>query len=393
MRYFTYIEMAGLYLRTLGLEDQVAVVHRDGQLIDVSVRAAERKIKRSLTLQEAKMILLDQAVYAEYEEPVYKSAAERWLNLLLKYSGIIQPVSPASAFLDLSSHPRPEEIAALLLHELYLQEKLPIRAGIAPSRWLAELSSQGCDPLALKMGVLPIEPVLDPKAWLADKQVSCLIHLPIEIRRRLPQLGIRFVRDIQELPQEALRQHFRKNSTLIRAVSEGRYTEPVHSLWPEGSFNCERILDRCESALELDDAFQKLSAETSARLCEEDVVANGLHVFVSLESNRILQDQRKLKHPIQTASEIQTQVRQLLGKMDIQEPVEHIRLFLTELKRSVRRQTMLAFTLSKDPGLLDSAMNRIQNAFGGQSLILGSQVKYSREQAVLKAWKEAYGWK
>lgn len=393
MYYFACVELVGLYLRTLGLEDKAAVIYSGDRVLEVSDEARWQKVSTRISFKEAKLILQERGVYVEFEEEAFKEAAEKWLTLLLKFSTTIQPISPASAFVDLSAHPQPDDIAAQMLHELYQQERLPIRAGIAPARWLAVLAKRYCEPDALKVGLLPVEPVRCPKEWLAPMRVGVLTPLPIQTRNRLVQLGLQFVREVQRMPDAALSQQFKKQAPLVRAVSEGRLTDCVTADWPKDSLAEELTLERCESSLELEHAILQLSLKAAKKLCDLDKVASRLDLYVQVESEQIFTGFRALKHPLQSTTELRGHLLQILQSFDLQEPVVRLRLFMSELKNSTRRQTSLAFTNERDPSLVESTLSRIKNAYGQASVIQGSQIQHSREQLVLKAWREAYGWK
>lgn len=393
MRYYLFVEQSGLYLRTLGLQDRLAVVHHDGKLLDVSAEAGKRRVTMRRTLQEAKLLLEDKAVYAEYRQEDFREAAEKWLGLLLRYSGTIQPISPSAAFVDLSAHPQAEEVASLLLQDLYKQEQLPIRAGIGPSCWLAELSAVACEPEPLALGVRQIEAIRDARAWLAERPLACLSPLPGEILRRLEQLGVRYVRDLQQMSATALAQQFKKMSPWIRAVAEGRHHVPVRAEWPPQSLSLSLKLASCENALQLDEALRRLATLAAKRVCSNDQVAGGLELYITLESNQVLRTGRPLKHPIQSASAIHTHLRMHLDHLRIEEPVIQVRLLLTDLKKTSRRQIGMPFSEIRDTGALNPVLERIHKAYGGSAVVLGSQVVHSREHLVLKAWREAYGWK
>ena len=79
--------------------------------------------------------------------------------------------------------------------------------------------------------------------------------------------------------------------------------------------------------------------------------------------------------------------------MDIHEPVVQVRLLMLDLKKSPRRQTTMPFGEEKDQRLLGVVLERIQNSYGQRAVIQASQIEHSREQLVLKAWRDAYGWK
>lgn len=393
MRYIGYIELTGMYLRELDLRDTAAVVHRGATLLDVSAGAAACGVSTGFSLAEAKAILRDRAVYVEYCEDDFLAARDVWLGYLLRYTDRIEPASPCSAFVDLSGHPEPLEIAGVMLGEIHDREQLPILCGIASAKWLAKLSAQPCDPVALSVGILPIEPVADPKGWLAPKGVDCLEPLSPGVLKALYRMGLQRIRDVQNLPDAALAQQFKKSAPLIRAVADGRYPDEVAGSWPPASFVSSLHLGGCESLLELDSALGQLAVECAYHLSSIDRVAGGVRLYVMFESHALAEQSRKLKRPTQSRSELLVCLRQMLLGVEMSEPIESLRVHLSDLTRSPRKQTKLEYSGERDRTMLDATLGRIQGAYGSGAVIKGTEIRHSREQRVLKAWKDAYGWK
>lgn len=392
MRCIVFVELRQFYLRVLGLEDQLAVVHRDGRVIDASASAVRKKAAAGQRLSDAKLILGSKAVYVRFEADQYRADSERWLTGLLQYADGLETVTPASAFIDLSGHPRPEETALTMMDRLRQSERLPLIVGIAPCRWLAQLAAEPCDPRALQMGLMPIEPVRDPRCWLAPRSPDCLTPLPPEVRSKLKSLGVRTVGDIQKMPRSVLERQFRRQGLMIAEAAVGRGFEPMRPNWPPGSFSSVLPLDRCEDALQLDGALAHLAKDAAFHLCAQDQVADALRLYVLLESDQVREGVRTLKRPTQSAREILTGLRQIKEEMILEEPVCQVRLLLTGLKTSALRQGAMTFA-RRDVSLLSSALNRLQTAYGENVVMPASQMVRTREQRVLKAWGDIYGWK
>ena len=392
MRYILFVEMAGFYVRTLGLEDQAAVIHDGPRLIDVSARARERKVTLNRTLQEAKLLLQGGGVFVPYHPEEFESASARWYDLLAHYSGTIEPLSPSTALVDLSRHPKPSEVAALLLAALYRLERLSVRAGIASSVWLARCSAAICERVALELGLLPIEPVEDGASWLAQKPIASLTPLPPEVRIRLERLGLRRVKDVQALPYAALQQQFRKLAPFIQAVALGRHFEPVAAAWPPNTLSIDARFERCEDREQLDSALKTLARDAASELSNGDRVAGGMDCYLTLESGAVQSARRLFKHPTQAALALLTHLKQAVDGFEIVEPVVAVRLHLAKLAASQRRQAVIAFDNRRTTDDVETVVGRLQTALGTGAVVKASTITQSREKRVLKAWKEAYGW-
>lgn len=405
MRFIVHAELLGFYLRASGLTDssagapdrQLAAVHGNGRIIDVSSAAEKRGVMRGQELRDAKLILGPNGVCVPWRPDDGKTASEKWLTRLLQYADAVQVLTQASALVDLSRHPRPDDAAATLLRDLSRSERLPIRAGIGPSGWLARLGSERCDPRALHLGILPVEPIRMPAEWLAQLPVERLSPLAPEVSQKLRRLGLRQVRDVQRLPYAALEQQFGRQARVIAETAFGRNFESFRANWPLGSLTRSLSLDGCTDALQLDAALGSLASQSAFQLCSKDLAADALRLYVSREgadgADEVQTAERPLKKPIQTASEIHTALRQLLGEISLDAPILRVKILMWGLKRTTLRQGAMAFDRTRDASMLGSALSRIQNAYGQDAVMRGSQVVVSRERRVLKAWGDVYGWK
>lgn len=68
------------------------------------------------------------------ERDTFREAQARWLDCLVPYLGAIEPLSMHEATLDLSGHPRPEEIVLQVLRSVGEVEPR-IQSSVAGSAW------------------------------------------------------------------------------------------------------------------------------------------------------------------------------------------------------------------------------------------------------------------
>lgn len=386
------IELRGIYLRALGLSDALAVVHHGNLVLDASVRAIERKVFHGMPLKEAKLLLGKDGIYCKYNQDDFQVDAEKWLSRLTKYSDRIQVLTQSSALLDLSLHPEPLEIATCLLYDLRA-EGLPIWAGIASLPYVAKLSSQFCDPEALQLQILPIEPVLEVRPWLSRLNVMQLEDLPLDVRKRLSSIGINRVKDLQEIPYPVLARQFRKSAPLIKQVVDGKHSPPLRPNWPPESYSVHQNLDGCSNSIQLDEALAHLAMQAASRLCAKDQVAQKLALYIVTEDHQMVEKVRALSKPIQAASILLTHLRLMLAECQLSSEVLQVRMGLHHLANAPRRQMLLDSLREADKTGLDSAITRLQSTFGQNSILPASQIQLSREQKVWKAWGDIYGWK
>lgn len=392
MHYIVYVELQGFYVRAIGMQEGLAAVHAKGRIIDSSAEARAHQVTEGLSLNEAKLLLRDRGVFIEYQRSDYTRDAARWLDRLLTYTGAIQPISPAGALVDLSAHPRPSQIAALMLSDLHREEKLPIRAGIAPNAWLAARAAELCSAEAMSLGLLPIEPIANAAEWLKDKPISWLRPLLASDRERLERLGVSFVGEVQELSDRALQQQFGKRAPLVREAAIGRPCNPITSSWPKDSLSDHVSLEKCDSRLKVEDALTMLAMKASLTLRAKDQVAQSISLYLADEDGRAWTAERPFSQATQAAGFISTSLRQLFASLRIDRPLAQARILLSGLSQAPLHQAALGFDEKPQQSSLSAVMQRLNTAQGARSIKPASSIKLTHEQRVMSAWRETHGW-
>ncbi len=221
MHYLLRLRLGSFYVRVLRragvapVPDGLVVV-REGVVLDCDERAAGRGVETGMAVRQARTILQG-GPFREWVPDHYRRAQEVWLDVCCAFSDVIEPEDQHSAFLDLSDHPDPRGTAAEAIAAVARRTGLPVRWGLAPSKWLALLVSEAGDPW---------ESSDDPLRYLWTLPVAALLPVPEEHRRRLRFLGYRKVGDVAAVPLEELRRQFgvRKARASIRRRAAGAPT-------------------------------------------------------------------------------------------------------------------------------------------------------------------------
>lgn len=391
MRSILAIELSGFYIKGFP-DDRPTIIHHGGFVIDACPAARARKVTIGRTVQEAKLILREHGRYVLLEPSGYAKACEQWLNILFRFSGVIEPELPHQAFVDLSDHPRPAEIAAMLLHDLAVSTQLDISCGIAPTKWLARLSASHCHPEALRLGILPAEPIVNASEWLSSRSVRDLTPLSDEIIERLVRLGAPRVRDVQRLSSRVLAQQFKRQAPLVEAVARGAFGKPVQCLWPPKSLFERLTLENGADGEAIKHGLQRLGRVAAARLSSSEQEAMFLVLTVGFESGRHLEFSRTCKQPLRSALHLTTHLNQLFDRIMVDEAVESLRVSLLNLEPAKRRQDSLYHGDGSDVSAAEEVIERLRRCHGPNSLFRASEVTLSYEAKVLKEWKRSIGW-
>jgi hypothetical protein len=400
VQYFLYLRIVGLCaevaLRTQERgEDCPCVVHHEGAVYDTNAIALKRHVTLGMPLKEAKVILQGDGAFLEYKPEQFETARDSLLTPCLMFSDGIQAGLAGEGLVDLSGHPQPLDIASLLLSQIHHDIKFPIIAGIAPSVWLARKAATVCDPRALGLGILPIEPILDPAAWLASQPVSILTPIDTNHRKKLRDLGFDRVSQVQKTPLHRLEQQFPKQGALIMQTALGKLSDPIKPNYPAKMVAEELNLGNTESQIEIDQAFKTISQTLAERLCRADEQAKTVVLTAVFESGERRSQRKNLSKPVIGATSLTIAIGQLFQAIKASEPIESIRVQLLDLSPSNRRQIPLALGMSDD-GAKDhiaTTLNQISAAHGSGAVQVASSLTLSFNKQVLREWKRVTNWR
>jgi hypothetical protein len=398
MHYFLSIRTVGACAQhALGeLSPQTPlIVHTDGTVYDLNPPAAKAQIPLGLPLKEAKVILQNRAQYIEYLPERFQSVAKSLLEPCLNYCNSVQAMQAAEALVDLTPHPDPLDIATRLLHDLAHELQVPIKAGIAPAVWIAKASAQFCDPAALRFGILPIEPILEPAEWLKPQPIQALTPLDRADQIRLQQLGFSIVDHVQKAPLARLEQQFPKRGLLIQQTALGRWADPFRPNYPSQMISAQANLGGCDDLMIIQSALQALAIRLAEKLSRDDSQCAHIRLVVGFEDQTRKQSQRSLIKPLVAASQLNVVLNQLLQMIPLAQPIDLIRAQLLDLKPTKARQTRfdLGVHTPAKPDEVSSTINRIEASLGTGSIQVASKITQPFNALVLKEWKRATQWR
>ena len=371
--------------------ERLRVVHDGERVIDCCKGARGRAVKPGTQLSEAKAILRDDAEYAQFLEENYLAMRNYWLNLCLAYSSQIEPESPASAWIDLSSHPDPYDIACCLVRNLAAQG-LQVYSALSSSKWVSKLAARYCNKAVTKLGIPDLPYIKHLPDFIAPLPTSLASPLDPDHRKRLEFLGYRFLGDMRDAPLSALLKQFGKDALLIKELVHGRYKDKVKPNYPEltleHSTNFESpIQDR----FVLEDAAILVASKLSESLQAQDKEAGKVDLYVQLEDDTVDHIGRSIPKP--TAS-LSYSINYLFSQMLIEQPVVSIRAAVSDLKDTPAVQKSLATSKQKDNQVATrAALSTLHCAFGTSSVVRASEIRKPRRELVLKAWNNATGWR
>ena len=107
--------------------------------------------------------LCPDGVFVAPDFTAYQAHSNRFREVLLSFTPLVEPISLDEAFLDVAGAERlfgpPETIAARIRADVEREVGVTCSVGVAPTKFVAKLASDGCKPDG--MLVVPAEGVLD----------------------------------------------------------------------------------------------------------------------------------------------------------------------------------------------------------------------------------------
>lgn len=378
--YILWVELERFYSKST---PEPVVVVRDGFILDANEAARQRGVRVGVSLRQVRSYLPECKV-ENWARETYEKRSRVWLDACLEYTGVIEPADQHAAWLDLSPHPHPVDIAERLIRQLTKRTHLKVGFGAAPSKWLACLAARHDDcGLALR----------DPSSFLAPLPVGELLPVRPEHRERLLFLGYYRIGDVAKLSLATLQEQFGEDALTIYSASAGLLHQLPKAAYPPDSISDRFVFDGAVDTFEtIDLAYRVLARRVGERLQALNSQCAKLRVGVEREDGRIERIARTFAKPMRCPTTVYTALK-LLIESALTAPIAAIQVGLPELERTRLVQTEFLNALTtREPLKTAAAVHEIRTVFGDSSVKLGSEIELPRRLKVLREWKVATGW-
>jgi DNA polymerase-4 len=206
-------ELCGKPVVVGGRPDQRGVVSA------ASYEARKFGIQSAMPLRTAAK-LCPHAIFLDGHHAKYGEWSDRVASILAKFSPIVEMVSIDEAYLDLAGtqrlHGTPLAAADKLLRTITASTGLPCSAGLASTRLVAKVASDQAKP----RGLLWVAAGQEPR-FLAPLPVRKIPGIGEVTERALRALGIEYVNQLADYPQEKLEKIFGQWGTALYRKSRG----------------------------------------------------------------------------------------------------------------------------------------------------------------------------
>ena len=173
-----------------------------GVVSSASYEARVFGVRSAMPTVRARRLCPD-GVFVAPDFTAYQAHSNRFREVLLSFTPLVEPISLDEAFLDVAGAERlfgpPETIAARIRADVEREVGVTCSVGVAPTKFVAKLASDGCKPDG--MLVVPAEGVLD---YLEPLPVGRLWGVGEKTGDTLGRMGIRTIGDLSRTPQAIL---------------------------------------------------------------------------------------------------------------------------------------------------------------------------------------------
>jgi DNA polymerase-4 len=349
-----------------------------GVVASASYEARAFGVRSAMPMVRARR-LCPEAVVLPSDFEAYHTHSNRFREVLLSTTPLVEPISLDEAFLDVSGATTlfgaPVEIARRIRAEVAAEVGVTCSVGIAPTKFVAKLASDGCKPdglLHVREGTVLgyLDPLPVGRLWGVGEKTGEL----------LGRMGVRTIGDLGRTPVAILERLLGEQtaahlSALAHGIDERTVVpyEPPKSIGHEETF--EQDLDDPEQILR---ELLLLSGRVAHRLREEGYRARTVVLKARLANFTTLTRSRTLADP----TDIGADIYRVVGELERALPGERRRIRLLGVQASglvSAGAEQLALLRSERWGDVERTLDRIEARFGKGAALPASLLDRDRD--------------
>jgi len=318
-----------------------------------------------------------QGVYLKPRMSHYLDVSNLLMKIFRSYTPEVEPLSVDEAFLNMTGTEKLwgtyKESAPIIQKNILEKLKLTCSIGVAPNKFLAKVASDMNKPHGITYVPFDKEGI---KNWLAPLPIRKIWGVGKVTQKKMLQLGIQKVSDLQQADSPTLKRNFGKHGSdiyyLARGIDNRTFTgrESAKSISREHTFAKDSSDTEKWNHLLLSLARDVGERSRKAGMEGDTIVFTWRTTDFARHSKRI-----KLPGPTNTAQKIFTVAKDLMEKSTIRGlKIRLIGVGLTGFNHTA--QTNLLDPLQKDQDWKKSeeAMDAVVKKYGGKAIRFGGEL-------------------
>lgn len=302
------------------LRDKYVVVAKDNNrsvISTCSYNARKLGIHSAMSVCEAKKIS-DQLTFVEPHMEKYKQEHNKIMNIISRYSDVIEPISLDEAYVDVTYNKlgirSATRVAKEIQYYIYNELGLTCSIGVSYNKFLAKIGSD----LHKPYGISVITP-LDSIELIKKLPITKFQGIGEKTRQLCYQHGIYVGQDLMKYSLKQLQLIFgEKYGERLFNYARGIDHSSVVSNREMQSISCERTMETDLRALvDIEQQLYRLCQELTARLVKKNVCCKTISLKLKFSNFNVLTRSHTLNYYIINSDEIYQQVLLLLKKCDL----------------------------------------------------------------------------
>ncbi len=363
--------------------------HR-GVILSPSYEARTFGVRTGMTYHEAKTacpgLLLVPADPAKYS-----STCEELIAIWRDFSPLVELFSIDEAFLDVTGCEKlfgdSVRIAIRIKERVWNEKKLTCSIGIGPNKLLAKLGSDMQKPDGLVL--ISRE---DVPEVLEDLPVKDLCGIGPNLTRYLAAMGIRTCGELGRTPLAQLVARFGVVGERLRDMGRGFDDDPVVPLAEQHAEESKSIghsmtlNEDCSDASLIERHILQLSEKVGRRLRRGSYSGRTVCLTLRYADFHTFSRQRKLRHAVNHGLDICAAARELLGELQLAQPVRLIGVSVSSLEKDMSQLPLLESERRKR--FIADAMDDINDRYGDFAVTWGTLAeRYEHGRVISPAWR------
>jgi DNA polymerase IV len=334
-----------------------------GVVASASYEARAYGVRSAMPAVRARRLCPD-AVFLPSDFEAYRAHSNRFREVLLSFTPIVEPISLDEAFLDVGGATAlfgpPERIAARIRARVAGEVGVTCSVGVAPTKFVAKLASDDRKPDGLLH--VPADRVL---AFLEPLPVGRLWGVGEKTGELLGRLAIRTIGDLARTPEPVLERILGEQSARhLWSLAHGVDDRVVVAYEPPKSVSHEETFERdLDDEAEILRELLALSGRVAARLRADGYRARTIVLKARLATFTTLTRSRTLADPTDVGADLYRTVAELYRNL----PGARRRIRLLGVQAAglvAAGSEQLAMLRGERWGEVERAVDRIERRFG-----------------------------